>query len=526
MVKKRRNVSANLAFILIMFLVVSTVIVFAVLLFLSYENMMAQWITIEKVRLQNITRNIVEDANALSNGQEYMLEDNLDSADPDSINYQITSLLQRRFTDSSFSEYSSIYIVNPDGDIVISEINPSFRFAEDVSSNSSNVVLKQDVIEMVRQRLSNDDNFIDVINNSSSFELISASRFEGTDAICIVTSQANSDASRREFISLYTLPTIIALVIAVALFIGFVWLSLAPVRHISKTVRKVAEGDYSARVDKKYTDEYSGSSLTVSLDMVAMAQTVNEMIDVIENQEKDRGIFISSIAHDIRTPLTSINGFISAMLDGTIPEDKHERYLKLIKNEVDRIRALIISMTEAASLSYVNPEVMEKFSLKDALSDIVQHLEPQLKDKNIELKTFFEISGPNEIYGEAQQLCRVMMNVITNAIKFTPMDGKIRIRVFEDHDDPEEPPHLVVTVEDSGPGVPEEKRKRVFESFYQMDSSRRQEGYGLGLYICKQILSAHKQFIFLDESATLGGAMFVFSLPLPPEESEDSSANK
>ena len=93
-----------------------------------------------------------------------MLEDNLDSADPDSINYQITSLLQRRFTDSSFSEYSSIYIVNPDGDIVISEINPSFRFAEDVSSNSSNVVLKQDVIEMVRQRLSNDDNFIDVIN--------------------------------------------------------------------------------------------------------------------------------------------------------------------------------------------------------------------------------------------------------------------------------------------------------------------------------------------------------------------------
>ncbi|HPE28658.1 MAG TPA: hypothetical protein PLM10_07370, partial [Saccharofermentans sp.] len=146
MVKKRRNVSANLAFILIMFLVVSTVIVFAVLLFLSYENMMAQWITIEKVRLQNITRNIVEDANALSNGQEYMLEDNLDSADPDSINYQITSLLQRRFTDSSFSEYSSIYIVNPDGDIVISEINPSFRFAEDVSSNSSNVVLKQDVI--------------------------------------------------------------------------------------------------------------------------------------------------------------------------------------------------------------------------------------------------------------------------------------------------------------------------------------------------------------------------------------------
>ncbi|HPE28358.1 MAG TPA: sensor histidine kinase, partial [Saccharofermentans sp.] len=145
---------------------------------------------------------------------------------------------------------------------------------------------------------------------------------------------------------------------------------------------------------------------------------------------------------------------------------------------------------------------------------------------NIELKTFFEISGPNEIYGEAQQLCRVMMNVITNAIKFTPMDGKIRIRVFEDHDDPEEPPHLVVTVEDSGPGVPEEKRKRVFESFYQMDSSRRQEGYGLGLYICKQILSAHKQFIFLDESATLGGAMFVFSLPLPPEESEDSSANK
>lgn len=100
------------------------------------------------------------------------------------------------------------------------------------------------------------------------------------------------------------------------------------------------------------------------------------MIEKLENQEHDRNIFISSVAHDIRTPLTSINGFVTAMMDGTIPADQYEKYMTLIKQEVDRIRKLIISMTEASSLSHIDPELMEAFDLRDVVTDVIQNLEP------------------------------------------------------------------------------------------------------------------------------------------------------
>ena len=105
--------------------------------------------------------------------------------------------------------------------------------------------------------------------------------------------------------------------------------------------------------------------LTLSSDLTEMARDVNSMIETLENQENDRAIFISSVAHDIRTPLTSINGFVTAMMDGTIPPEMYEKYLTRIKSEVDRIRSLVVSMTEASSLSHVDPSLMDKCRQSD-----------------------------------------------------------------------------------------------------------------------------------------------------------------
>ena len=117
-------------------------------------------------------------------------------------------------------------------------------------------------------------------------------------------------------------------------------------------------------------------------------------------------------------------------------------------------------------------------------------------------------------YGDAQQLCRVFMNIVTNAIKFTPENGKINVTAASDDKEKK----ILISVEDSGPGIEPEKRNRVFESFYKADPSRKQEGFGLGLYICKQILSGHDQTIYVDGSETLGGARFVFTFPYVPED--------
>ena len=202
------------------------------------------------------------------------------------------------------------------------------------------------------------------------------------------------------------------------------------------------------------------------------------------------------------------------MTDGTIPPELHEKYLGKIKYEVDRIRTLVVSMTEASSLSHVDPSLMAEFDLKNVVEDMLSELEPQLGSKRIKAEARIDEEGGTMVYGEVHQLNRVLINIVTNAIKFTPEDGKIIISSYLDKKEKAR----VITVEDSGPGVEPAKRSKVFDSFYKADPSRKQEGFGLGLYICKQILAGHNQLIRLDESPELGGARFIFSFPIPPDK--------
>ena len=285
-------------------------------------------------------------------------------------------------------------------------------------------------------------------------------------------------------------------------------------KEISNGISKVADGDLKARVNPKYTNEDDGIGFILSSEFSQMGSTVNNMIESLENQEKDREIFISSIAHDIRTPLTSINGFVTAMLDGTIPPESRDKYLNLIKQETDRIRRLVVSMTEASSLAHLNPELVEPFNTTDMIRDIIDNLESQLRDKNIKLIASLDPGPDNIAYGDAEQLCRVIVNIISNAITFTPEGGTIKVTT----DGKPREKVINITIEDSGPGIEENKRKRIFESFYKADASRKVEGFGLGLYICKQILAAHGQSISCTESTDLGGARFDFTFELYEEK--------
>ena len=175
-------------------------------------------------------------------------------------------------------------------------------------------------------------------------------------------------------------------------------------------------------------------------------------------------------------------------------------------------------MTEASSLSHVDPDVMETFPLNDVITDVVDNLEPQLGEKNITCEVrLSDDPDANMCHGEAQQLCRVIVNIITNAIKFTPNNGKIIVSTTPNKAER----NVKISVEDSGIGIPAEKRNRIFESFYKVDSSRTREGFGLGLYICKQILAGHGQTIYVDEGKELGGAKFVFSFPMAPDDKWD-----
>jgi len=496
--KQSKSISTSVLVILNSFLILSTVIVFAVLLFLSYENMTNTLVNETINRANNACEQVAIDVAASAVNE--------DVTEMDMISYIINSRM--------FSQTGNIYLITKDGVIQYQCINFQEYMLPTTLYNNSFRIDDEATMEFVKTATYSYSHQTKLFSHSDVIDVRTVMPVANTDLYCLIVSQNTTDSARAEYISIIFIPTMIALVVAIILFVAFVGISMRPVKEMSKVIAKVADGDYSARVEKKYTDATEMSVLTVSSDMAEMATTLNNMLEILENQEKDRNIFISSIAHDIRTPLTSINGFVTAMLDGTIPYANQEKYLSMIKNEADRIRRLVTSMTEASSLSHVDPELMEEFDLGDVLDDVIDNLVPQTSKKSITMQKVLNTDGDNSVYGEAQQLCRVIVNIISNAIKFTPYNGTIRVTADRLVDQNK----MRVSVEDSGAGVEEDKRARIFESFYKADPSRKQEGFGLGLYICKQILVGHDQSIRVDESESLGGAKFVFTLPLPPSK--------
>ena len=487
---KYKSVSTDFAVFLNTFLIISTVIVFAVLIFISYQSISNEYINNTMADTASICADVGVDYLSITEAyDDKEMQDDL-------INLYLTSHL--------IEDKAAAYIVDEDG--IICYANDIAYYGEEVNAMITETIASvnaeggiwQDYRELT----------------ASSSEILTGMKIGDTGMYSIIIRKMDMSNFISTYLSIIVYPTLVSLVAAIALFIGFVGLTIRPLRDISRTVSKVSEGDLSVRVDKKYTQlGDSTGMLTLSSDLTEMARDVNAMIETLENQENDRSVFISSVAHDIRTPLTSINGFVTAMIDGTIPPELHEKYLTKIKVEVDKIRSLVVSMTEASSLSHVEPDLMDEFDIKEAVEELVESLEPQLAAKNITVETRINEEGGTKVYGEIQMLCRVLLNIVTNAIKFTPDGGKIIISSESDKK------HCrYISVEDSGPGVEPEKRSRVFESFYKADPSRKQEGFGLGLYICKQVLTGHGQTIRLGESRELGGAMFIFSFPLHPKK--------
>ncbi len=495
MIDRKKDVSASFGVFLTTFLIIGTVIIFAVLIFLSYQTAIDKAASDNIDTVEMICAQVDSDLAAIfKSASEYEEIVSLDE--------NIDRYLGLQF----YVDNSAIAIVDSEGTVLYSN-HYSFTVnnkVDELSINALNLNKSEDPGRI---------GYITTISSEDVIDVRSCVPIDGTEYYCIVSRAADISAARSEYFSSTLLPACVAMLCAIALFVGFTQLMIRPMKDISRVMARAGEGDFSARVDKKYTNYDDMNSIVISADLQELSRNVNSMIEKLENQESDRNIFISSVAHDIRTPLTSINGFITAMLDGTIPADQQDKYLNLIKQEVDRIRKLITSMTEASSLSHTDPELMEEFDLREVVNDVIMNLEPQLREKEIEAKAILP-EGDLPVFGEAQQLCRVIVNIVSNAIKFTPVGGKIHVTATRDDKDRK----MIISIADSGPGVEKEKRSRVFESFYKTDPSRKQEGFGLGLYICKQILQGHGQTIVLEESRELGGAEFIFAFPYPPEK--------
>ena len=282
-----------------------------------------------------------------------------------------------------------------------------------------------------------------------------------------------------------------------------------PLRRITAAARSFGDGDLKARAPVQGDDE-----------VAQLAMAFNNMADKLEAMDESRQSFMGNIAHELRTPMTTIKGFVDGMLDGTIPPDRQAHYLKVVSGEVERLTRLTHSMLDITKLETGEYVVSaQDYDIWETISSTLFSREQQFIEHRIRLTGF----NPARVlvHADPDIVHQVLYNILDNALKFTPEGGTIDVAVTDN------PKQGVVTVaiRNTGEGISEEALPHVFDRFYKADKSRglHARGSGLGLHICRQLIYRSGGQIWA-ESTPGEDATFLFSLPRgnpkPPERSK------
>lgn len=270
-----------------------------------------------------------------------------------------------------------------------------------------------------------------------------------------------------------------------------------PLRQMAAATRRFGEGDFSMRIPVTGKDE-----------IAELATALNNMAISLSSVEDMRRSFVANVSHELKTPMTTIAGFIDGILDGTIPPDKQAHYLKIISDEVKRLSRLVRSMLDLSRIDAGQLRINRvKFDLMEATCSTLLSFEQRLEDKHITI-TGLEDCDYTEVYADFDLIGQVIYNLIENAVKFTNESGSIDIR-FGRQDG-----RILYSVRNTGAGIARQEMPHIFERFYKSDKSRSldKSGVGLGLYIVKSIINLHHGEIVV-RSAENEYTEFAFWLP-------------
>lgn len=296
---------------------------------------------------------------------------------------------------------------------------------------------------------------------------------------------------------------IIAITFALIFLISLIILAIvqyyifSPIKKITKAANEYATGNLTYPLEIMHDDEIG-----------YLATTLSAMAKDLSTKEADQKKFISNVSHDFRSPLTSIKGYLEAMLDGTIPPELHEKYMRRVISETERLTKLTQSTLAMQSLdSRGNLLDRTMFDINQVIRDCGGTFESICRPKKITLDLEFE-NMASTVWADRGKIQQVVYNLLDNAIKFSSPSSTIWVSTYEKRD------KVFVSVKDSGCGIPKESLKKIWERFYKSDASRGKDrtGTGLGLSITKEIITSHGENI--DVISTEGiGTEFIFSLP-------------
>ena len=269
-----------------------------------------------------------------------------------------------------------------------------------------------------------------------------------------------------------------------------------PLKIMAMASREYAAGNFDIRVPEDNR----------CMEINELAVSFNNMArDLAQLDELTRG-FIGNVSHEFKTPMTTIGGFVDGMLDGTIPPDQRDKYLRIISEEVQRLSRMVMRMLDAAKIQ--SGELIlntAPFDFTEMSSQIVLSFEQKINAKKLDVDIDFD--DRLIVNGDRDHIFRAVYNLVDNAVKFIDMGGKLTIRAHEEHG------LCAFSIKNTGAGISPEDIPHVFDRFYKTDRSRNLDrtGAGLGLYIVKNIINLHGG----DISVRSDGGETEFSLTLP-----------
>ena len=426
-------------------------------------------------------------ANEISNTYaDYFYDDSLSTED-----------VKKQLKASGDFSLLTIWIMNSDGEVIYNSAD---------SGSNSTFTVEGFIEEGTSRSFFREGDFYGQFNEDMLSVLAPITNNYNLKGYVVVHSPLSRIREQRNDLNLIVLATIaVVFVLSTFILIVFTDIVYIPLKKITKATEAYAEGDFTYPIDIDKNDEigYLAASLTY-------------MADKLSHFEDDQKKFIANVSHDFRSPLTSMKGYLEAMADGTIPPEQHEKYIKIVNNETERLTKLTNNLLTLNNLNITGMNLdITDFDINKTIRNTVATFEGTCKKKHI---SFNLVLTGETLYVSADKgkIEQVLYNLIDNAIKFSKPESSIRLETSEKNET------IFVSVKDSGIGIPKDDMKLIFDRFYKTDQSRGRDkkGTGLGLSIVKEIINAHHENINVISTVDVG-TEFIFTLPKSKKEDED-----
>ena len=324
---------------------------------------------------------------------------------------------------------------------------------------------------------------------------------ESNGIVIVSTPTAVTNQILNKISNIFLTAAAFVVIIAVLAVTAFARKESQPLKEMAKAANAFAHGNLESRV--KINEDCSE-------EMEELALAFNNMASSLQKSEYQRQEFVANVSHELKTPMTTISGYIDGILDGTIPESRRDHYLHIVSDETKRLSRLVRSMLDISQLQKEEGIPEEKkmhFDLEECAGQVLITFEKKINDKHLDVDVDFP-EHPVYTIANRDYITQVIYNLLDNAVKFCPQGGTLGLRIRQGGS------KVYVSVANEGDTIPPEELSLLFDRFHKLDKSRSQnrDGWGLGLYIVKTIVCSHGEDISV--SSKDGKTEFTFTMPL------------